>query len=87
MVFFDCRMPVKIYHDTDADVSIVQNKTVSFIGYGNQGRAQALNLRDSGVKNIVSEISMMIMRNKLVKMDLIQLVSKKLSNKVIFSCY
>jgi len=53
MVFFDCRMPVKIYHDTDADVSIVQNKTVSFIGYGNQGRAQALNLRDSGVKNIV----------------------------------
>ena len=46
-------MPVKIYHDADADLEIVRNKTVTFIGYGNQGRAQALNLRDSGVKNIV----------------------------------
>ncbi|CAF0780989.1 unnamed protein product [Didymodactylos carnosus] len=44
---------VNIYHDKDADISLVQNKTVSFIGYGNQGRAQALNLRDSGVKNII----------------------------------
>ncbi|CAF4854831.1 unnamed protein product, partial [Rotaria sp. Silwood1] len=46
-------MPVKIYHDDDADVNIVRSKTVAFIGYGNQGRAQALNLRDSGVNNIV----------------------------------
>jgi len=47
------RMPVKIYHADDADVNIVRSKTVAFIGYGNQGRAQALNLRDSGVNNIV----------------------------------
>ncbi|CAF3309043.1 unnamed protein product [Rotaria socialis] len=46
-------MPVKIYHDEDTDITIVQSKVVSFIGYGNQGRAQALNLRDSGVNNIV----------------------------------
>lgn len=46
-------MPVKIYHDDDADVNIVRSKTVAFIGYGNQGRAQALNLRDSGVTNII----------------------------------
>jgi ketol-acid reductoisomerase len=46
-------MPVKIYHDADADIDIVRNKTVSFIGYGNQGRAQALNLRDSGITNII----------------------------------
>ena len=46
-------MPVKIYHDEDADVNIVRSKTVAFIGYGNQGRAQALNLRDSEVTNIV----------------------------------
>ena len=44
---------MKIYHDADADVNIIHGKTVTFIGYGNQGRAQALNLRDSGVKNIV----------------------------------
>ncbi|CAF4245536.1 unnamed protein product [Rotaria sp. Silwood2] len=48
-----CKMPVKIYHDDDADLNIVRSKTVAFIGYGNQGRAQALNLRDSGVNNIV----------------------------------
>ncbi|CAF1047435.1 unnamed protein product [Rotaria sordida] len=48
-----CRMPVKIYHDNDADLNIVRSKTVAFIGYGNQGRAQALNLRDSDVKNII----------------------------------
>ncbi|CAM2716413.1 unnamed protein product [Rotaria socialis] len=47
------KMPVKIYHDEDTDITIVQSKVVSFIGYGNQGRAQALNLRDSGVNNIV----------------------------------
>lgn len=46
-------MPVKIYHDSDTDPELVKEKTVSFIGYGNQGRAQALNLRDSGLKNIV----------------------------------
>ena len=46
-------MPVKIYHDNDADLNIICSKTVAFIGYGNQGRAQALNLRDSGVSNIV----------------------------------
>ncbi|CAO3679202.1 unnamed protein product [Umbelopsis vinacea] len=41
------------YYDSDADLSIVRNKKVAFVGYGNQGRAQALNLRDSGVENIV----------------------------------
>ncbi|GAB5587190.1 hypothetical protein Unana1_02090 [Umbelopsis nana] len=46
-------MPAKFYYDADADLSIVRNKKVAFVGYGNQGRAQALNLRDSGVSNIV----------------------------------
>jgi ketol-acid reductoisomerase len=43
----------KIYFDSDADTAVLENKVLSFIGYGNQGRAQALNLRDSGVKNII----------------------------------
>ena len=42
-----------LYFDKDADVSLIQMKTVAIIGYGNQGRAQALNLRDSGVNVIV----------------------------------
>ncbi len=46
-------MSTPIYHDSDADLSIVQNKRLAFIGYGNQGAAQAKNLRDSGVREIV----------------------------------
>ena len=46
----------KIYYDNDADLSILKNKTVGIIGYGSQGHAQAQNLRDSGIKVIVSDI-------------------------------
>jgi len=38
-----------IYYDKDADLSLIQAKKVAVIGYGSQGHAQALNLRDSGV--------------------------------------
>ncbi len=38
-----------IYHDDDADLSIIQGRKVAVIGYGSQGHAHALNLRDSGV--------------------------------------
>ena len=43
----------KIYYDDDASLDIIKAKTVLIIGYGNQGRAQALNLFDSGVNVIV----------------------------------
>jgi len=46
----------KIYHDKDANQDVLKNKKVAIIGYGIQGRAQALNLRDSGVNVIVSEL-------------------------------
>lgn len=42
-----------IYYDQDADLGLVVDKTVAIIGYGNQGRSQALNMRDSGVKNVI----------------------------------
>ena len=38
-----------IYHDEDADLSVIQGRKVAIIGYGSQGHAHALNLRDSGV--------------------------------------
>jgi ketol-acid reductoisomerase len=47
---------VKIYRDEDADLAALTGRTVAIIGYGNQGRAQALNLRDSGVAVIVGGI-------------------------------
>ena len=37
------------YHDEDADLSIIQSKKVAVIGYGSQGHAHSLSLRDSGV--------------------------------------
>src|SRR5580700_4282645 len=39
----------KTYHDADADLSLIQAKKVAIIGYGSQGHAHALNLKDSGV--------------------------------------
>lgn len=42
-----------IYSDEDADLSVLDDRTVAIIGYGNQGRSQALNLRDSGVDVVV----------------------------------
>ncbi len=47
---------LKIYYDKDADLSILKDKKIAIIGYGIQGRGQALNLRDSGLNVIVSEI-------------------------------
>ncbi|MGR3177759.1 MAG: NAD(P)-dependent oxidoreductase, partial [Candidatus Anammoxibacter sp.] len=44
----------KIYTDKDADMKFLKGKTVSIIGYGSQGHAQAQNLRDSGVNVIVA---------------------------------
>lgn len=43
----------KIYHEKDADLDVLKDKTIAIIGYGNQGHAQALNLRDSGVNVII----------------------------------
>lgn len=40
---------MKVYREEDCDLSLVRARRVAIIGYGNQGRAQALNLRDSGV--------------------------------------
>jgi ketol-acid reductoisomerase len=46
-------MGARMYYDGDADPSALQGKTVSIIGYGSQGHAHALNLRDSGVNVVV----------------------------------
>jgi ketol-acid reductoisomerase len=43
---------MRVYYDRDADVNLIKGKKVAIIGYGSQGRAHALNLRDSGAKNI-----------------------------------
>ena len=42
-----------IYYDKDADLNLVKDKCIAILGYGNQGRSQALNMRDSGVKQVI----------------------------------
>ncbi|MCS6944039.1 MAG: ketol-acid reductoisomerase [Sutterellaceae bacterium] len=45
---------MKVYYDKDADLSLVKGRKVAIVGYGSQGHAHALNLKDSGVKVTVA---------------------------------
>ena len=44
----------EMYYDADADLSIIQGKKVAVVGYGSQGHAHAMNLRDSGVDVVIA---------------------------------
>jgi ketol-acid reductoisomerase len=46
----------KVYYEDDADLGVLDGQTIAIIGYGNQGSAQAQNMRDSGLKVIVGSI-------------------------------
>src|SRR5215212_176141 len=46
-------MPAKVYSDQDADLSVLQNKTLAVLGFGSQGHAHALNLKESGLNVII----------------------------------
>jgi len=47
---------VDVFREEDGNISILDGKTIAIVGYGNQGRAQALNLRDSGLNVIIGNI-------------------------------
>merc|ERR1711991_912277 len=47
------QLMTQLFYDTDADLSLLKNKTIAIIGYGSQGHAHALNLKDSGMDVIV----------------------------------
>lgn len=47
---------VKIYHDQDADLKALSDKTIAIVGWGNQGHAQGENLKDSGLNVIAADI-------------------------------
>jgi ketol-acid reductoisomerase len=46
-------MPAEVFYDDDADLSIIQGRKVAVIGYGSQGHAHSLSLRDSGVEVVI----------------------------------
>ena len=43
---------MRVYYDRDADLARILDKKIAVVGYGSQGHAHALNLRDSGVANV-----------------------------------
>jgi ketol-acid reductoisomerase len=43
---------MRVYYDRDADLNLIKGKKVAIVGYGSQGHAHAMNLKDSGVKNV-----------------------------------
>ena len=43
---------MRVYYDRDADLNLIKDKKVAIVGYGSQGHAHALNLRDCGVKDV-----------------------------------
>ena len=44
---------MRVYYDRDADLNLIKSKKVAIIGFGSQGHAHALNMRDAGVKDVV----------------------------------
>src|ERR671928_601831 len=46
-------MPAKIYTEKDADLNVLKGKTLAVLGFGSQGHAHALNLKESGCKVII----------------------------------
>ena len=46
-------MPARVYSDKDADIGLLRNQTLAVLGFGSQGHAHALNLKDSGLKVII----------------------------------
>ena len=44
---------MRVYYDRDADLNLIKGKKVAVVGYGSQGHAHAMNLRDSGVNDVV----------------------------------
>ena len=43
---------MRVYYDRDADLNIIKSKKVAIVGYGSQGHAHVLNLRDSGITDV-----------------------------------
>jgi ketol-acid reductoisomerase len=56
---------MQIFYDKDCDLSIIQSKKVAIIGYGSQGHAHALNLKDSGVDVTVGYVLVLLLGKKL----------------------
>jgi ketol-acid reductoisomerase len=66
---------MRVYYDSDADLNLIKGKKVVIVGYGSQGRAHALNLRDSGCKEIRIALKAGSATAKKVEADGLQVLS------------
>ena len=66
---------MQVYYDRDADVSLIKKKKIAVVGYGSQGHAHALNLRDSGVKDVVVALRQGSASIKKAKAEKLKVVS------------
>ena len=51
---------MKVYYEKDADLNLIKTKKIAVYGYGSQGHAHALNLKDSGASNVVVALSCLL---------------------------
>jgi ketol-acid reductoisomerase len=68
---------MRVYYDRDADLALIQKKAVAVIGYGSQGHAHALNLRDSGVAKVMVALKAGSASAKKAKAEKLDVVSVK----------
>jgi len=66
---------MRVYYDRDADISRILDKKIAIVGYGSQGRAHALNLVDSGVKNVAIALKAGSATAKKVEADGLKVMS------------
>ncbi len=66
---------MRVYYDRDADLNLIKGKKVAIVGYGSQGRAHALNLKDSGCKDIRVALRPTSATAKKVETDGLQVMS------------
>ena len=66
---------MRVYYDRDADISRILDKKIAIVGYGSQGRAHALNLKDSGAKNVAVALKPGSSTAKKVEADGLQVMS------------
>ena len=48
---------MRVYYDRDADINLIKDKNIVIVGYGSQGHAHAMNLRDSGMENVANSFT------------------------------
>ena len=63
---------MRVYYDRDADINLIKDKNIVIVGYGSQGHAHAMNLRDSGIENVAIALKKIQHHDKKLKMQVLK---------------